>query len=344
VVVSPSYTFVPLPVAAPGNVLPQLPRIKVDPQASFKGAGAAGASFYVLGTNETIYQSGTIYPSRLANLSVRAIVTPANALTVGAVIRGNSPKQFLLRAVGPTLAALGVSNPLSDPALTVYDNLGGLAAQNVGWSNAANPAEAADAAKTLGTFALTTGSGDSALVASLKPGAWTFTTTSAKGSSGTALFEAYDLDGTTNQGSKVANLSVLSSVAADRPSVVAGLMISGPSARTVLIRAVGPTLGSLFNVNNALADPIITIYNSAGNVIRVVDAWYLAPATSSTYQVSNNEMRVAAAICGAFPLVEPGNDSAVILNLQPGSYSIYVTSKRGTAGAVLLELYDIPTN
>ena len=90
------------------------------------------------------------------------------------------------------LSSFGVSNPLPEPVLRVYDNSGGLIAQNTGWANAPNsPAAVSAAALSTGAIALPNPSADTAVLLTLKPGAYTAQITSASGNSGIALFEAY---------------------------------------------------------------------------------------------------------------------------------------------------------
>ena len=142
-------------------------------------------------------------PDRLINLSARGEVTQdAGALIGGFVISGNSTKSVLIRGIGPGLAAYGVTGVLPDPVLSVYNSSGTLVAQNLAWTNqtslgtdqpviAANDITAQDA--VVGAFALSTANTDTALIANLPPGAYTFQITSASQTSGAALGEVYEL-------------------------------------------------------------------------------------------------------------------------------------------------------
>ncbi|HTU01972.1 MAG TPA: hypothetical protein VMG58_09155 [Candidatus Sulfotelmatobacter sp.] len=140
---------------------------------------------------------------RLVNISARGSVSPgAGALIGGFVVSGDSTKSVLIRAVGPGLAGYGVTGWLADPVLSVYDAGGNLVAQNLKWGSqtVAGPYQAdvnaADITSTdasVGAFALTPGSADTALIANLPPGAYTFQVTSASNSTGQALGEVYEL-------------------------------------------------------------------------------------------------------------------------------------------------------
>jgi hypothetical protein len=142
-------------------------------------------------------------PERLINLSARGAVSPgAGALIGGFVVSGSSTKTVLIRGIGPGLAGFGVTGALADPVLSVYDGNGDLVAENSSWGSQTvagpdqNDVTAADiitADTNAGAFALSVGSADTALIASLPPGAYTFQVTSASNSTGEALGEVYEL-------------------------------------------------------------------------------------------------------------------------------------------------------
>jgi len=89
------------------------------------------------------------------------------------------------------LSQFSVPSPLPDPVLTVYNSSGAVVATNTGWTTNTRPSAISSASQQTGAFALPNPSADSALLLTLPPGAYTAQITSAKGNSGTALFEAY---------------------------------------------------------------------------------------------------------------------------------------------------------
>ena len=111
---------------------------------------------------------------------------------------------------------------------------------------------------------------------------------------------------------------------------IGGFVIEGTSPRMVLIRADGPTLGA-FSVPNPLPDPVLTVYDSKGNVIATNTGWTTNP---SPVTISNTAQNV-----GAFALPNLSADSALLLTLQPGAYTAQVTSAKGNSGMVLFEAY-----
>jgi hypothetical protein len=124
----------------------------------------------------------------------------AGALIGGFVISGTTPQTVLIRGVGPGLTAYGVIGTLSDPVLDVYDSNSKLVASNAVWGDqiASGPDQVAGANivstdASVGAFSLAAGSADTALLATLPPGAYTFQITSASNSTGAALGEVYQV-------------------------------------------------------------------------------------------------------------------------------------------------------
>jgi hypothetical protein len=111
---------------------------------------------------------------------------------------------------------------------------------------------------------------------------------------------------------------------------IGGFVVQGTGSRNVLIRGDGPILAS-FGVASPLPDPVLTVYNASGTIIATNTGW-----GSNT---SPSTVAAAATAVGAFPLTSGGLDSAVLLNLQPGAYTVQITSARGNSGIALFEAY-----
>jgi hypothetical protein len=120
------------------------------------GTGVALAEVYLVGASAGV---------RLRNLSTRAVVGDgAEAVIPGFVVRGPAAQRFLIRAVGPGLAAFGVAaeSVLPRPRLTVRRGEA-VVAENVIWDSTSANAEAVAAANGgAGAFALVAGSADAA--------------------------------------------------------------------------------------------------------------------------------------------------------------------------------------
>lgn len=130
-------------------------------------------------------------PRGLANLSTRGLVSPEAALIGGVVIPPDWARTLLIRAVGPGLAAFGVTSPLAQPNLRLRDASGRLIATEAGWSGAARGA-LAEAAAAVGAFPLSNAA-DVAILLTLPPGAYTAEIAATGTARGEALLEIYDV-------------------------------------------------------------------------------------------------------------------------------------------------------
>jgi uncharacterized repeat protein (TIGR03806 family) len=273
-------------------------------------------------------------PSRIVNLAARAQAgRDANALITGFVIAGEGDKTVLIRGVGPTLggAPFNVSGSLADPILTLFgpNSSTRIAAVNDNWL-------AADAATfhAVGAFSLPPNSRDAAIVVTLAPGAYTAQLAGSDAISGVALVEVYDADSVLNSGrARLVNTSVRAHVGTGANILIPGLVVGAGAHKTVLIRAVGPRLGATpFDVAGVLAEPVITLYLGAQRV--AINAGWSSAANAS-------EIRDAAGRVGAFPLPENSRDSALLVTLPAGAYTIQVAGANGTAGVALVEIYEV---
>ena len=131
------------------------------------------------------------------------------------------------------------------------------------------------------------------------------------------------------------NISTLARVSSPTDAIVSGFVISGPSNRSVLVRAVGPTLAA-FGVNDALRNPILSVYQGE-QLLATNNAW--AGATRE----ATHDLMEAFDRAGAFRFVdEASNDAALLVRLSPGAYTVEAKSGDGATGSALLEVYDLP--
>lgn len=279
---------------------------------------------------------------RLVNVSTRAYVGDGERELIGGfVVEGTEPKRILVRAVGPTLAAppFNVAGAEMNPAMTIHQlGVTGILAANDDWGRQETSATAADvvvAEQATGAFALGNGSGDAALVLTLPAGGYTVNVTGQ--SHGEALVEAYELDGGSG---RVLNLSTRGYVDSARP-MIGGFVISGTAGRTrrVLIRVLGPTLES-YGVTNALNDPYLSLYDSAGELLLNNDDW---SADAQDDISTHAEEQIVAS--GFMPLNR--REPAVLLDLAPGVYTAIVKpferlpDQPAMPGVGIVEVYEI---
>ncbi len=262
--------------------------------------------------------------ARLVNISARvALGGGAGTPICGFVVAGAGQKQVIVRAAGPSLSGFGVTGALADPRLSLVGNGGAAVASNDNWQ-----ASDAGAMGAVGAFAFASGSRDAALVVPLAPGAYTAPVTAPEGAGGVVLLETYDASPTSS--SYLVNASTRAFVGTGDNVLIPGFVVSGPGAVRVLIRAVGPTLGS-FGVTGTLADPTLTLYR--GNaVLGSNDNWSTAANAA--------DIASAAAAFGAFNLPAGSRDAAILVSLPAGSYSAVVSGVNNGTGTALVELYS----
>ena len=283
---------------------------------------------------------------RLRNISTRALSgTGASVLTAGFVIGPGANKQVLIRAVGPTLSAFGLSGLLADPVLTVYNNAGTAVASNDNWgtpvgTGAATAAQLSAAFSSVGAFAFgtTTTSRDSAVLVTLAPGNYTAQVAGTGTTTGIALVEVYEIGGT---GAKLVNTSTRLNISATSAPIIGIVVAPGTGSRKLLVRAGGPALAA-FGLTGTLADPSIKVTNSLGTVLATNDNW---GTPSDTRAADTLGLTNAFALAGAFAFPSASKDAAVLIDLAPGNYGIQVASQDSSAGLALIEVYDLtPTN
>ncbi len=264
----------------------------------------------------------------LGNLSVRARAgSGSETLIVGVTIGGapSGSKSVLIRGVGPTLAAFGVTGTLADPVLTVLQGTTTVAA-NDDWGTETGVAATSAA---VGAFALAAGSRDAAINGSGIPvGGYTVQLTGKAGATGNALVELYDTAAPaaiTAATARFTNLSARTFGGTGADTLIVGFNVSGTGSRRLLVRAVGPGLVP-FGVTGTMADPKLELY-SGQTKVGENDNW--EAATAATQQS-----------VGAFALPANSRDAVLVSTLQPGSYTVQVTG--GTTGVTLVEVYELP--
>lgn len=136
---------------------------------------------------------------------------------------------------------------------------------------------------------------------------------------------------------RVVNISTRAAVGTiDTNPLIAGFVIAGTAPKTVLIRAIGPTL-TQFGVTNPLAAARLELFHDA-TAIASNSGWDNG-ATTTTAAISSTGDRV-----GAFVLPAGSKNAALLTTLEPGSYTAQVSSLDGATGVALVEVYDATEN
>ncbi len=134
-----------------------------------------------------VYDLQSSATSKLGNLSTRGRVGSAqNVMIGGTIVTGSDPARVVFRALGPSLGAVGIQNPISDPQLDLFDANGAKTSSNNNWKDSQQVAIAGVGLAPLSDL-------ESAILTDLAPGNYTAVVSGVNGASGIALVEAYHL-------------------------------------------------------------------------------------------------------------------------------------------------------
>lgn len=276
---------------------------------------------------KSIYDNGppflaSIPAPNLVNLSTRAFVgTGERNLIGGFIIQGSQPATVILRAIGNSLPAVGITNALEDPLMKLRDSTGAVIKTSDDWIDGAD-------ASTIASYHLDpTNSLESAILATLTPGNYTFVVESFpnEGSSlsGTAVVELYDLHTT---GGRAANISTRGQVLQGDQILIGGFIVGGSQPKTVIVRALGPSLANQ-GISSPLSDPTLELRDAAGNVLASNNNW---GDGADAPQIQSE----------GFAPSQPA-ESALRATLTPGNFTAIVRSANGGTGIGLVEVYDL---
>jgi len=204
---------------------------------------------------------------------------------------------------------------LGNPRLELHDSVGQLIAQNDDWRESQE-------AEIIASGLAPLNDRESAIAATLTPGAYTAVVQGNGGETGIGLVEVYDTSPASD--SRLQNISTRGSVQSGDDVMIAGLILSGPESASIGTRALGPSLAA-FDVGDPLGDPTIELHNQSGAIIASNDDWKKA---------QEGEL-IAAGLA-------PANDkeAALITTLPPGPYTAVVRGADGATGVGLVEFYD----
>ncbi len=302
----------------------------------------------------------------LVNISTRALVEMGSSVLIGGlIVRGTTPKTVLLRGRGPSLsdAPFFVPGTLPDPLLRLFSGPT-LIAQNDNWQD--DPSSCSGGF-VCGTAAQITATGldpcepnpgqstpppscalESAMLVTLPPGAYTAQLLDASGGVGVGLVEAFDIG--ESMTANLHNLSTRGVVGTGDQIMIGGFVIEGSTPKTVLVRGRGPFLGDApFFVPGTLTDPFLRIFSGA-IAIAQNDNWQDAPSCSGAAIACGTPAQITAT--GLDPCEpNPGQgapptdcalESAILITLYPGAYTVQLSGAAGQTGVGLVEIFEIP--
>lgn len=275
----------------------------------------------------------------LANLSGRAVPGTGEDATIAGfattIRAGALGVPLLIRGAGPALKTLGVTSYLPNPALDLHNASGTLVSNNDNWGASTDRDTIRTHAATTGAFAFADDSLDAALLKTSYTEQFTvrLLDQSNAATPGAGLVEIYRVNNGLVVG-ELMNLSLRARTGPGDATVIAGFVVVDPQnfdrPVKVLLRAVGPTLAAS-GISHPLENPVLTVYNSKGEIVASNDNW-----STTTAGASSTEIATATKTVGAFDLPPSSQDAALLLDLPAGAYSMHAT---GGTGVVLLEIY-----
>ena len=276
-------------------------------------ANASGGDGSDIGAFE-IGASNGVAAKTLGNIATRLpVLTGENVLIAGIIVVGDVPKRVMIRALGPSLAASGVSGALEDPIVELYQG-DTLLGENDNWRDPSG-------AEIESTGIAPRDDREAAIVRTLGPGAYTAIVRGKGDTTGVALVEGYDLD--QRETSKLGNIATRGLVGSGDDVLIGGFIV-GPSTR-VVVRAIGPSLAN-GGVQGALQDPALELVNANGEIVRANDNW-------------KGTQRAEIEGLG----IQPSDDreATLIATLIAGNYTAVVRGVGGNTGVGLVEVYNL---
>jgi hypothetical protein len=268
--------------------------------------------------NFTLQILPAILPAaNISNISTRASVWGGQAVAIaGFTITGTDPKQVVIRGLGPTLTNFITHRVLADPMLGLYDGSGAPIVSNNNWQDN-QPAE------IQATGLAPSVDAESAILITLQPGKYTAILSGASNlPPPIGLVEVYDIN--PGASAELTNVSTRGFVGTGDGVMIAGFIANGSTQ--VVVRGLGPTLGQ-FGVSNTLADPVMTLVDSNGNVVQSNNNW------TDTQQAAIEATGFA-----------PPNDleAAILAPVAAGNYTAILSGNDGGTGIGLVEVYKLP--
>ncbi len=104
-----------------------------------------------------------------------------------------------------------------------------------------------------------------------------------------------------------------------------GFIVHGPGVKQVLIRGLGPSLGTA-GLTNVLADPVLELHSSNGAVLQTNDNW-------------RQSQQAAIQATGLAPTADA--EAAILVSLTAGSYTVIERGQSDGTGIGLMEIYDL---
>jgi hypothetical protein len=134
------------------------------------------------------YDISAASPAKLANIATRGLIQAGDKLMIAGFIVQDAPVKAVVRAIGPSLLAFGISNALADTTLQLRDQNGAIVRENDNWKT--DPQQAQE----LQTIGLQPSDDlEAALIHTLAPGQYTAQVRGKNDTSGIGVVQVYFL-------------------------------------------------------------------------------------------------------------------------------------------------------
>ncbi|MDQ6861389.1 MAG: hypothetical protein M3032_09570, partial [Verrucomicrobiota bacterium] len=267
--------------------------------------------------------------TKLTSVSTRGPVGSGDDVMIaGIIVNGSAAKPAVVRGMGPSLATFGIASAIGDTTLELHDAQGTQIAFNDDYGSNST----GDLA-VLSAYNLTPRDArEAAIVRTLPPG--NYTAVMRGKTNGMGLLEAYDIRrdipgdflAVSTRGRVEPN---------DDGTMIVGFVIAAPAgfpatSKRVVIRARGPSLAEN-GVRGVLQDPTMDVYRGVTKIYSN-DNW----GTQTSSGVGT------PAEIQATGFAPPNSkEPAILVTLEPGSYTAVIRGRNNTAGVAIGEVYRI---
>jgi hypothetical protein len=272
-------------------------------------------------------------PGNVSNVSTRLPVGAGdNVLIEGFIVQGpaGATKKIIVRAIGPSLAAFGITDALANPTLEIHDsnNNNLIVATNDDWKvTRLGGLIIADQSAEITASGLAPGNDfESAIIANLPPGSYTAVVRGLGDSVGTGVVDAFDLN--PGAATTMANIATRGLIQPGDKLLIGGFIIQNGAGKAAVL-AIGPSLAA-FGITNALPDTTLQLRDGNGNLVVENDDWKIRSSDGASQQA---EIEATG--------LQPTDDreSAVVTVLPPGPYTAQVRGKPETTGTGVVQVY-----
>ncbi len=141
---------------------------------------------------------------------------------------------------------------------------------------------------------------------------------------------------------RLVNLGTRTRVGRGDSVLIAGFVVSGTSPRQVLVRGVGATLAE-YGVGGVLRNPVLEVFDAKSRRVAINDDWTQGEGAGGPEftRARVAAMRETERAVGAFPLRQGASDCALIVSLEPGSYTAKIAGYMNATGVALVEVYEV---